>query len=128
MYYNDSVVMVDKWGYYHCDLSSPETVYTDGNNTLINLETPGPVYFVSGDPDHCRDGQRLLIEVLPLYPTPSPTGSHSPPTIPAPPEPFWEMSPAPSPLSNSGSGPTISSPHGAVLISVPLLLLLGLIN
>ncbi|CAI9114190.1 OLC1v1014850C1 [Oldenlandia corymbosa var. corymbosa] len=131
VYVNDSVVKVDKYGYYHCNVSGPEeTVYTDGNNTLITLDKPGPVYFVSGYYDHCSAGQRLYVEVLPL---PS-SGSSSPPPPPpppsstaSPPEYYWGMSPAPSPLSNSGSGlaAVSSSVHAAVALMTSVALLVA---
>lgn len=95
-YKNDSVVVVEKWAYYHCNSSNPISVFNDGN-TLITLEKSGPIFFISGDPDHCQDGQRLFIDVLQLHPA---GGSHnSPPVIPDPPQPD---SPGPSPLPNSG--------------------------
>ncbi|PIN09138.1 hypothetical protein CDL12_18290 [Handroanthus impetiginosus] len=87
-YKNDSVLMVDKWGYYHCDLSHPISVFKDGN-TVVNLERPGPVYFVSGDTDHCKNGQRLMVEVI--------TPHRSPP------QPYMDASPAPAPFSSAGS-------------------------
>ncbi|CAI9753792.1 unnamed protein product [Fraxinus pennsylvanica] len=61
-YRNDSVVMVDKWWYYHCNASHPVSVYNTGN-TIINLDKPGPMYFVRGDPMHRKNGQRLFVEV-----------------------------------------------------------------
>ncbi|KAL3840866.1 hypothetical protein ACJIZ3_025457 [Penstemon smallii] len=85
-YKNDSVMVVDKWGYYHCNSSHPVSVFKDGRNTLIKLERPGPLYFVSGDPEHCKNGQRLMVEVITLHP-------RSP----------MDASPAPSPFSNAPS-------------------------
>ncbi|KAK6125020.1 hypothetical protein DH2020_041294 [Rehmannia glutinosa] len=82
-YNNDTVVVVDKWGYYHCNSSHAISVFNDGN-TVINLERPGLVYFVSADPDHCKKGQRLMVEVI---------STRSPP----------DSSPAPSPFSGAGS-------------------------
>lgn len=76
-YKNDSVVVVDKWGYYHCNASHPISVYNTGN-TIINIEKPGPRYFVSGDHEHCKNGQRLLVEVIRVHqdsPAPSPFSS-----------------------------------------------------
>ncbi|KAG8388357.1 hypothetical protein BUALT_Bualt02G0117400 [Buddleja alternifolia] len=72
-YKNDSVEVVAKWGYYHCDSSRPISVYKDGN-TVINLDKPGPIYFISADPDHCKNGQRLMVEVMTLH-----SITHSPP-------------------------------------------------
>ncbi|KAH6832471.1 hypothetical protein C2S53_019789 [Perilla frutescens var. hirtella] len=88
VYKNDSVMVVDKYGFYHCNSTNPISVFKDGN-TLINLERPGPVYFVSGDPDHCKNGQRLMVEVITLHPQ-------------SPPQPT-AASPAPSPFSGTES-------------------------
>ncbi|KAL1538324.1 hypothetical protein AAHA92_27083 [Salvia divinorum] len=81
VYKNDSVMVVEKLGYYHCNSSKPASVFKDGN-TKIDLERPGPAYFASGDPDHCKNGQRLLVEVVTLHPisgssppAPSPSGA-----------------------------------------------------
>ncbi|KAG8379988.1 hypothetical protein BUALT_Bualt07G0146900 [Buddleja alternifolia] len=84
-YKNDTVLVVDKWGYYHCDSSHPISVFKD-ENTVIKLDRPGPIYFVSGEPDHCKNGQRLMVEVITLHPI-----SKSPPSL------------APSPSSSAGS-------------------------
>lgn len=97
VYKNDSVMVVDKYGYYHCNSTNPTSVFKDGN-TVVNLERPGPAYFVSGDPGHCKDGQRLMVEVITLHP-----GSRSPPR----PE---EESPAPSP-SGAASLPVVLPPR-----------------
>lgn len=105
VYKNDSVMAVEKYGYYHCNSSNPTSVFKDGN-TVINLERPGPAYFVSGDPDHCKKGQRLMVEVITLHP-----GSRSPP----PPE---AESPAPSPSPSGG---------GSLSVVVPQLLLFYLL-
>lgn len=78
-------MVVDKYGYYHCNSTRPASVFKDGN-TVINLERPGPAYFVSGDPDHCKNGQRLMVEVITLHPI-----TRSP------------ESPAPSPYSGAKS-------------------------
>ncbi|KAL6585058.1 hypothetical protein OROMI_004347 [Orobanche minor] len=89
-YNNDTVVVVDKWGYYHCNTSHAVSVFKDGN-TVINLKQPGPVYFISANPDHCKNGQRLVVEVMTTHPIPQ-----SPPRDDA-------SSPAPSPISGAGS-------------------------
>ncbi|EPS62308.1 hypothetical protein M569_12482 [Genlisea aurea] len=76
---NDSVEAVDKVGYYHCNSSSPISVYTDGD-TVVVLGQPGPAYFASGDEGHCQNGQRLLVEVMGdrrmhIPPAPSPSSA-----------------------------------------------------
>ncbi|CAA0826913.1 early nodulin-like protein 7 [Striga hermonthica] len=94
-YENDTVAVVDKWGYYHCNSSRAVTVFKDGN-TVIKLERPGPVYFTSADPNHCKNGQRLMVEVMALH-----SDYRAPP---------GDVSPAPSPKSGARSffvGPRI---------------------
>ncbi|XP_057773115.1 early nodulin-like protein 17 [Salvia miltiorrhiza] len=88
VYKNDSVMVVEKFGYYHCNSTNPASVFKDGN-TVINLERPGPAYFASGDPDHCKNGQRLMVEVVTLHPVsrssppaPSPSGAGSSSVVP----------------------------------------------
>ncbi|XP_062088361.1 early nodulin-like protein 7 [Humulus lupulus] len=79
-YQNDSVVLVEKWGYYHCDASKPIIAFNNGNSTVM-LDRSGLFYFISGSPDHCRNGQRMIVDVM------SPHRRH--PLSPAvPPEPF----------------------------------------
>ncbi|KAL8118666.1 early nodulin-like protein 7 [Apium graveolens] len=92
-YRNDSVLVVDKWAYYHCNVTSPSSVFTDGNTT-ISLDNVGPLYFISGDTEHCQNGQRLAVQVMPLPPQSPPPSS--PPQYP---EPESEDSPTPSPVS-----------------------------
>ncbi|KAL3631924.1 hypothetical protein CASFOL_024908 [Castilleja foliolosa] len=87
-YKKDTVVVVDKWGYYHCNSSHAITVFKNGN-TVINLERAGPVFFISANADHCKSGQRLTVEVMSLHPI-----SESPPQ---------DASPAPSPSSGARS-------------------------
>ncbi|KAK4361880.1 hypothetical protein RND71_017121 [Anisodus tanguticus] len=94
---NDSVIRVDKWEFYHCNRTHPASGAKD-SNTTVNLDRPGSFYFVSGDPEHCKNGQRLAVEVYPLHPISD-----------SPPQPI-SMAPAPSPLSSSS----------AVSSSVPL--------
>lgn len=91
------MLVVDKRAYYHCNVTSPSSVFTDGNTT-INLDNAGPLYFISGDTEHCQNGQRLVVEVMPLL-TQSPPPS-SPPQYQ---EPEVEDSPTPSPVSTSNA-------------------------
>ncbi|KAJ8553323.1 hypothetical protein K7X08_024001 [Anisodus acutangulus] len=94
---NDSVITVDKWEFYHCNRTHPASGAKD-SNTTVNLDRPGSFYFVSGDPEHCKNDQRLAVEVYPLHPISD-----------SPPQPI-SMAPAPSSLSSSS----------AVSSSVPL--------
>ena len=70
-YQNDSVLVVDKYGYYHCDSSKATSTYDDGN-TLIKLENPGLIYFISGSTDHCRQGLRMEVDVMSPHSSPGP--------------------------------------------------------
>ncbi|KAK9231944.1 hypothetical protein WN943_022185 [Citrus x changshan-huyou] len=92
-YKNDSVLEVDKWGYYHCNSSNATVAFNNGKS-VFKLDRPGPFYFISGTPDHCKNGQRLLVEVMGLHPI-----SQSPPAIAVPPDSYL----APGPLPSSGS-------------------------
>ncbi|KAK8581203.1 hypothetical protein V6N12_071438 [Hibiscus sabdariffa] len=70
-YRNDSVLVVDKWDYYHCNSINPIYSFDDGS-TVINLDRPGFFYFISGVLDHCEDGQKLMIQVMGLHQRPQP--------------------------------------------------------
>lgn len=104
-YRNDSVIKVHKWEFYHCNRTHPVSSAKDGNRTF-NLNRVGPVYFTSGDPEHCKKGQRLSIEVLPLHPI-----SQSPPQPPP-----ISVAPSPAPLSYSLAA--ASSVPAAVILAV----------
>ncbi|CAN4086856.1 unnamed protein product [Withania somnifera] len=105
-YMNDSVIRVPKWEFYHCNKTHRASSAKDGNRT-VKLDRVGPVYFVSGDPEHCKNGQRLAVDVYPLDPI-----SESPP------QPISEA-PAPAPLSMSAA---VSFSIPLAFISVLLLL------
>ncbi|BAF19759.1 Os06g0553800 [Oryza sativa Japonica Group] len=74
VYKNDSVVKVDKFGYYHCNATAAAA--NDGS-VLFLLDAPGFAYFSSADADHCKKGQRLMINVD-SAPSPSPSPSPAP--------------------------------------------------
>ncbi|TKY48204.1 Early nodulin protein 1 [Spatholobus suberectus] len=89
-YQNDSVLSVEKWDYINCDASNPITAFDNGKSTF-NLDRPGDFYFISGTDDHCKNGQRLLVDVMHPHPI-----LKSPPPISLPPEGFPPMAPPPS--------------------------------
>ncbi|XP_010473028.1 PREDICTED: mavicyanin-like [Camelina sativa] len=66
VYDKDSVMEVDKWGFYHCNSSDPITAFDNGNSTL-DLDRPGLFYFISGSNEHCTSGQRLIVEVMHIH-------------------------------------------------------------
>ncbi|XP_043811573.1 mavicyanin [Manihot esculenta] len=94
-YKNDSVIEVDKWGYYHCNASKSIVVFNNGRS-ILNLDRPGPFYFISGAPNHCKNGQRLIVEVMGLHHQ----RSYSPPPIATPP---YSFQLAPSSQTSSGA-------------------------
>uniref|UniRef100_A0A7N0V0G7 Phytocyanin domain-containing protein n=1 Tax=Kalanchoe fedtschenkoi TaxID=63787 RepID=A0A7N0V0G7_KALFE len=84
VYHNDSVMVVEKYAYYHCNTSKPIYVFRDEGKTLIKLDRAGPFYFISGNSEHCKEGQRLEVDVMsdaPPHPIVMPPSS---PAAPAP--------------------------------------------
>ncbi|KAJ7963054.1 Early nodulin-like protein 1-like [Quillaja saponaria] len=115
-YKNDSVLLVNKWGYYHCNTSNPITNLNDGNSSF-KLDRSGPFYFISGALDHCKNGQRLLVEVMSPH-----LISHSPPSISVPPESFSVSPPAPAPSSGVSVSVILSSVLMALFATFVVLL------
>ncbi|KAK1416860.1 hypothetical protein QVD17_25977 [Tagetes erecta] len=102
-YNNDSVVVVEKWGFYHCNSSKPIASFNDGD-TVINLDNAGTMYFISGDADRCKQGVNMMLEVM----SPGPV-RYFPPSISNPPEDSYSsMAPAPSQGLSRGDSPVMS--------------------
>ncbi|KAG4931434.1 hypothetical protein AAZX31_17G209600 [Glycine max] len=59
----DSVLQVSKENYVNCSISNPIKEYND-DTTKVQLEHPGPFYFISGAKGHCEKGQKLVVVVL----------------------------------------------------------------
>ncbi|KAK1414258.1 hypothetical protein QVD17_30001 [Tagetes erecta] len=96
-YRNNSVTVVQKWGFYHCDSSNPIAFFNDGD-TVINLDDLGTMYFISADSDRCKKGVNMMVQVM----SPAPV-RYIPPFMSTPPE---------SSSSSSGSG------SGSVMVPV----------
>ncbi|KAG4947957.1 hypothetical protein AAZX31_15G018100 [Glycine max] len=93
-YQNDSVLSVEKLDYMNCDASNPITAFDNGNSTF-NLDRPGNFYFISGTDDHCKNGQKILVDVMhPHSILKSPPPISLSPSLP--PEGFPPMAPPPS--------------------------------
>ncbi|KAI3416934.1 Phytocyanin domain-containing protein [Psidium guajava] len=116
-YKNDSVLVVDKWSFYHCKTSDPITAFDNGNSTFT-LDKPGFFYFISGTTDHCKNGQRLIVDVMSPHRIPHST----PPSIANPPETsMGGLSPYASPLSSASSGAARgTSPAAVAVLMIPL--------
>ncbi|KAB1215094.1 putative L-type lectin-domain containing receptor kinase S.7 [Morella rubra] len=62
-YQNDSVLAVNFTDYSDCIVSNPISQFEDGN-TVLEIDRVGFFYFISGKPDHCKAGQKLVIRVM----------------------------------------------------------------
>nr|XP_043616394.1 stellacyanin-like [Erigeron canadensis] len=110
-YSTESVVMVDKFGYYHCDSTHPIAYFNDGN-TLVKLDKLGTVYFISGNWERCIKGQSMLLDVVDVHQ--HHRHRHLPASIAyAPQNPYYDMSPSPSQVAG-GSG---TSDSGSLLLA-----------
>uniref|UniRef100_J3MEZ3 Phytocyanin domain-containing protein n=1 Tax=Oryza brachyantha TaxID=4533 RepID=J3MEZ3_ORYBR len=130
VYKNDSVVKVDKFGYYHCNVTAAAA--NDGS-VLFLLDAPGFAYYSSTDAGHCKKGQRLVINVE-AAPTPAPAPASPIATPPAPaaaaptppPKPSPSPSPSPSPAPQeaattsaaAAASSSSSAAAGALLLAV----------
>ncbi|KAK6264121.1 hypothetical protein SCA6_019555 [Theobroma cacao] len=104
-YQNDSVLVVEKWDYFHCNTNKPISSFNDGK-TVINLDRPGLFYFLSGAVDHCKKGQKLLIRVMGLH-----QRAESPPS-------GVDIAPGPHPSSGLVVTVTLSSVFVALTVTV----------
>lgn len=62
-YQKDSVLVVSSADYLKCNTSNPISKFEDGN-TIFEFDRSGFFYFISGQPDHCKSGQKLIIRVM----------------------------------------------------------------
>ncbi|CAL9165992.1 unnamed protein product [Musa hybrid cultivar] len=103
----DSVLEVSKQDYDACDVSKPIRKL-DGGDSVFNFDRSGPFYFISGAPENCQQGQKLVVVVMavrncpPISSPPSP-----PPTSNTPPA----SSPSPAPVSHGPAPPPFPEPH-----------------
>ncbi|KAI3814941.1 hypothetical protein L1987_14590 [Smallanthus sonchifolius] len=99
-YKNNSVAVVEKWGFYHCDSSNPIAFFNDGD-TVVNLDNVGTMYFISADADRCKKGVTMMVEVM----SPGPV-RYLPPSISTPPENAYSaLAPSPSQFLSYGDSP-----------------------
>ncbi|EOA38729.1 hypothetical protein CARUB_v10010867mg [Capsella rubella] len=76
-YKKDSVLVVSEEEYKKCKTTKPE-LYSNHDDTVFKLDRPGLFYFISGVAGHCEKGQKMIIKVMEVEPTPqSPPPSSS---------------------------------------------------
>ncbi|KAJ4871551.1 Early nodulin-like protein 2 [Raphanus sativus] len=120
----DSVLEVSKADYDGCNTKNPIKRADDGNSE-ISLDRSGPFYFISGNEDNCKKGQKLTVVVLSVRTsTPPPPQAATPENSPPgsmPPKSSSPVSPATSPPApmppKSSSSPV--SPSSAPVTSPP---------
>ncbi|RDX60099.1 Early nodulin-like protein 2, partial [Mucuna pruriens] len=101
---SDSVVVVKKEDFDSCNANNPIQKLDDGDS-IYQLPNSGLYYFISGNPDNCKNGQKLIVLVMavrrPLPAAAPPPATTLPPQkVPA----AGLVAPAPPPLDKSGSG------------------------
>ncbi|KAI3963578.1 hypothetical protein MKW92_001125 [Papaver armeniacum] len=99
----DSVLVVNKGDYKNCNTTNPISAFDDGK-TVFMLTKPGLIYFISGNSTYCKNGEKLIINVMTIHP---PTHHQSPPAV--------SDSPSVSPTS-----PTTEYSSGASLMATPI--------
>ncbi|CAL4968211.1 unnamed protein product [Urochloa decumbens] len=62
-YSHDSVLVVDRPALDACNTTAPLAAFADGATT-VRLDRPGFFCFISGEPGHCEEGQRLVVRVM----------------------------------------------------------------
>ncbi|KAG0456254.1 hypothetical protein HPP92_024042 [Vanilla planifolia] len=108
---DDSVLLVKKEDYDSCSTSNPIKKFDDGD-TVFQFDRSGPFFFISGAPNHCSQGQKLVVVVMAVRNKPSPSPPASPPSV----------SPPPPSIS-----PSLLLLFSLLLLHPPLLLLLSLL-
>uniref|UniRef100_A0A1D1YC34 Early nodulin-like protein 2 n=1 Tax=Anthurium amnicola TaxID=1678845 RepID=A0A1D1YC34_9ARAE len=78
-YENDSVLVVNYDDYSGCSLINPLLKLAD-HNTTFEFNRYGFFYFISGQPGHCKAGQKVVVRVMvhpasmSPHPAPAPAG------------------------------------------------------
>ncbi|RCV07344.1 hypothetical protein SETIT_1G236500v2 [Setaria italica] len=81
-YAHDSVLVVDRPSFDACNATEPLAAFADGATT-VRLDRPGFFCFISGEPGHCEQGQRLVVRVMvhpALAAAPGPAAASAPGT------------------------------------------------
>ncbi|CAK8577028.1 unnamed protein product [Lathyrus sativus] len=102
----DSVLVVKKEDYDSCNINNPKQKMDDGDSSF-KLGDSGLYFFITGNVDHCKQGQKLVVLVMAVK-------HHNPPhTVVVPPSQAPESglsgldTPAPSPSKASSVGVSV---------------------
>ncbi|MED6154990.1 hypothetical protein PIB30_001132 [Stylosanthes scabra] len=140
----DSVLIVSIEDYDSCNTAKPLHRFRGGRSgSTVQLNKPGPFYFISGNQQNCQKGQKFAVNVVsaanPPSPTPHPSPAPSPPhpsPAPSSPPPHHPPSggmpaspadlspvhaPAPGPARNGGSSRSFGVGFGVISLVVALL-------
>ncbi|XP_045800728.1 early nodulin-like protein 2 [Trifolium pratense] len=106
---SDSVLVVSKKDYYSCNIGNA-IQKLDGGDSTFTFDKSGPFFFISGNVENCKQGEKLIVVVL------SPNHRKQGPS--SAPSPSWSSpSPASTPVSNAPS-PTSRAPTPALTPSL----------
>ncbi|KQK03857.2 early nodulin-like protein 1 [Brachypodium distachyon] len=109
-YDKDSVLLVDREDFDACNATEPLAKFADGATT-VPLHRPGFFCFISGEPGHCEEGQKLIVRVM-VHPPADPALAPGPDAAYAPAQPGRGDRPG---GGHHGSSPgTSSAPATAV--------------
>ncbi|KAJ6950169.1 hypothetical protein NC651_003981 [Populus alba x Populus x berolinensis] len=114
---SDSVLLVTKDDYNSCKTKKPLKTMGSGSS-VFQFDKSGPYFFISGNEDNCRKGQKLTVVVLSGKPKQAPTPVSQPPALsPKAPSPVAHNNPSPAPSKSpspsaeppaSSQGPSLS--------------------
>ncbi|CAO2162124.1 unnamed protein product [Urochloa humidicola] len=117
-YTNDSVLVVERPAFDACDAAAPLAAFADGATT-VTLDRPGFFCFISGEPGHCQEGQKLIVRVMVHQPQLPATGPAGAPGASAQPGRGGGG-------ATSGAAPAIAAPADAAVASFVSLFLMML--
>lgn len=94
------MLVVTKDDYNSCNTKNPIQTLNDGNS-VFKFDRSGPFFFITGNADNCKNGQKLIIVVMALRPG---QGQSQPP----PPPPQSGTTPSPSPVASPPVAPSVA--------------------
>ncbi|KAG6756437.1 hypothetical protein POTOM_039866 [Populus tomentosa] len=111
---SDSVLRVTKDDYSSCNTKKPLKTM-DSGSSVFQFDKSGPFFFISGNEDNCRKGQKLIVVVLAVRTKQTSTPAYPPATSPKAPSPEGH-NPAQAPSRSSApiaNAPSSNAPTGA---------------